>query len=186
MKTAAELYDLGHRDLHALVAYTISLQEPGHTGATLKPVEIPDKTEIHPLSKCPCGSDLSGQPPLGYESRQVFDLPPQKLIVTEHRVEIKRCPLSGELVRAPWPTGVTAPVQYGPDFLAWLVYLNTQQFIPLARIDQISFDLFGQHVSQDTILNAIRTVGQELTPLSAAIEELIQLEPVACLYSRAV
>ena len=217
MKTAAELYELGQRDLHALVAYTISLQEraalnsrnsgkppvtdgyakpapkslrgnsgkktggqPGHTGATLKPVEIPDKTEIHPLSKCPCGCgcDLSGQPPLGYESRQVFDLPPQKLIVTEHRVEIKRCPLSGELVHAPWPTGVTAPVQYGPDFLAWLVYLNTQQFIPLARIDQISFDLFGQHVSQDTILNAIRTVGQELTPFSAAIEELILLEPV--------
>jgi len=126
MKTAAELYDLGQRDLHALVAYTLSLQEraalnsrnsskppvtdgyakpapkslrgnsgkktggqPGHTGATLKPVEIPDKTEIHPLSKCPCGcgSDLSGQPPLGYESRQVFDLPPQKLIVTEHRVK---------------------------------------------------------------------------------------------------
>ena len=29
---------------------------------------------------------------------------------------------------------VTAPVQYGPNFLAWLVYLNTQQFIPLARI----------------------------------------------------
>ena len=81
-------------------------------------------------------------------------------------------------MRAPWPTGVTAPVQYGPDFLAWLVYLNTQQFIPLARIDQMSFDLFGQHVSQDTILIAIRTVGQELTPFSAAIEELILLEPV--------
>lgn len=217
MKTAAELYDLGQRDLHALVAYTISLQErtalnsrnsskppvtdgyakpapkslrgksgkktggqPGHNGATLAPVENPDITQIHSLSSCPCGcgSDLSGQPPIDYESRQVFDLPPQKLIVTEHRVEIKRCPLSGELVRAQWPTGVTAPVQYGPDFLAWLVYLNTQQFIPLARIDQMSFDLFGQHVSQDTVLNAIRTVGQELTSFSAAIEERIRQEPI--------
>ena len=217
MKTSAELYDLGQRDLHALVAYTVSLQEraalnsrnsskppatdgyakpkpkslrgksgkktggqPGHTGTTLKSVEIPDNTEVHPLSSCPCGcgSDLSGQPPLGYESRQVFDLPPQKLVVTEHRIEVKRCPVSGELVRAPWPVGVTAPVQYGPDFLAWLVYLNTQQFIPLARIDQMSFDLFGQHVSQDTILNAIRAVGQELTPFSAAIKELILQQPI--------
>jgi transposase len=154
--------------------------QPGHTGTTLKPVEIPDKTEVHPLSSCPCGcgSDLSGQPPLGYESRQVFDLPPQKLIVTEHRVEVKLCPVSGGLVRAPWPAGVTAPVQYGPNFLAWLVYLNTQQFIPLARIGQMSFDLFGQHVSEDTILNAIKNVGKQLFPFSLAIKEQLQLEPV--------
>jgi transposase len=217
MKTAAELYDLGLRDLHALVAYTLTLQEsaalnsrnsskppstdgyakpkpkslrgksgkktggqPGHPGTTLKPAEIPDKTEVHPLSSCPCGcgSDLSGQPILAYESRQVFDLPPQKLMVTEHLVEVKRCPISGKLVHAPWPVDVTAPVQYGPNFLAWLVYLNTQQFIPLARIDQMSFDLFGQHVSQDTILNAMKSVGLELLPFAEAIKKLLLLEPV--------
>jgi transposase len=217
MKTAAELYDLGQRDLHALVAYTISLQEssalnsrnsskppstdgyskpkpkslrgksgkktggqPGHPGTTLKPVEIPDETKVHSLSMCPCGcgSDLSGQPVLGYEFRQVFDLPPQKLVVTEHRGEVKRCPVSGKLVHARWPAGVIAPVQYGPNYLAWLVYLNTQQFIPLNRIDQMSFDLFGQHVSEDTILNAIKTVGHELMPFEQAIKEQILMEPV--------
>lgn len=217
MKSAAELYDLGQRDLHALVAYTISLQErvaqnsrnsskppsadglnkpkpkslrgktnmktggqPGHPGATLKPVEKPDKTEIHTLATCPCGcgSDLSGLPVLDYESRQVFELPPQKLVVTEHLVEVKCCPISGELVHAPWPTNVTAPVQYGPDFLAWLVYLSTQQFIPLARIDQMSFDLFGQHVSEDTILKALKSVGKELLPFNEAVKEQFLKEPV--------
>jgi len=154
--------------------------QPGHPGATLKPVEKPDKIEVHPLSSCPCGcgSDLSEQPVLNYESRQVFDLPPQKLMVTEHRVEVKRCPLSGELVHTPWPIGVTAPVQYGPDFLAWLAYLNTQQFIPLARIDQMSFDLFGQHVSEDTILTAMKTIGQELAPFTQAVKEQLLREPV--------
>jgi len=154
--------------------------QPGHPGATLKPVEKPDKVEVHTLSSCPCGcgSDLSEQPILGYESRQVFDLPPQKLVVTEHRVEVKRCPLSGELVHTPWPAGITAPVQYGPDFLAWLTYLNTQQFIPLARIDQMSFDLFGQHVSEDTILTAMKTIGQELAPFSQEVKELLLQEPV--------
>lgn len=217
MKTAAELYELGQRDLHQLVAYTLSLQErvalnsrnsskppttdgyakprpkslrgksgkktggqPGHPGTTLKPVEKPDFTEVHPLSICPCGcgSDLSQLPVLNYESRQVFDLPPQKLVVTAHKVEIKRCPVSGELVHAPWPANVTAPVQYGQDFLAWLVYLNTQQFVPLARIDQMSFDLFGQHVSEDTILNAVKSVDQELVSFEQAIKEHILLEPV--------
>ncbi len=101
--------------------------QPGHTGYTLKPVEKPDVTEIHFVSICPCGcgSDLNKEPVLDYESRQVFDLPPQKLMVTEHKMEVKRCPVSGKLVQAPWPTGVTAPVQYGYNYLAWLTYLNT-------------------------------------------------------------
>lgn len=154
--------------------------QPGHPGATLKPVEKPDHIEIHPLISCPCGcgGDLSKQPVLRHESRQVFELPPQKLVVTEHRVEVKRCPLSGELVHSPWPAGVTAPVQYGPDFLAWLTYLNIQQFIPLARIGQMSFDLFGQHVSEDTTLKAIKITGQQLDPFSQAIKELFLQESV--------
>ena len=154
--------------------------QPGHPGATLKPVEKPDHIEIHPLANCPCGcgSDISKQPVLDHESRQVFELPPQKLVVTEHRVEVKRCPFSGKLVRAPWPVGVTAPVQYGTDFLAWLTYLNTQQFIPLARIGQMSFDLFGQHVSEYTIIKAMKTTGQQLAPFSQAINELFSQEPV--------
>jgi len=154
--------------------------QPGHPGTTLEPVEKPDFTKVHPLSICPCGcgSDLSGQPVLFHQSRQVFDLPPQRLMVTEHQVEIKLCPVSGKLVQAPWPTGVTAPVQYGSDYLAWLVYLNTQQFIPLNRIDQMSFDLFGQHVSENTILDAIKTTGQELIPFEETVKELILMEPV--------
>jgi transposase len=154
--------------------------QPGHPGATLEPVEKPDKIEVHPLSSCPCGcgSDLSEQPVLDYKSRQVFELPPQKLIVTEHRVEVKLCPISRELVHTPWPIGITAPVQYGSGFLAWLAYLNTQQFIPLARIDQMSFDLFGQHVSDDTILTAMKAIGQQLIPFSQAVKEQIMQEPV--------
>jgi len=154
--------------------------QPGHPGYTLQRVEQPDIIEPHPLTICPCGcgTDLSNIPVVHHESRQVFDLLPQKLIVTEHVVEYKLCPISGKLVHAPWPTGVTAPVQYGSNYLAWLTYLNTQQFIPLARIDQMSYDLFGQHVSEDTILNSMKTVGQALEPFSLAIKPLLLLAPV--------
>ena len=154
--------------------------QTGHPGATLKAVDKPDHIEVHAMSSCPCGcgSDLSKQPLLRYESRQVFDLPPQKLVVTEHRVEVKCCPLSGKLVHTPWPVGVNAPVQYGDDFLAWLVYLNTQQFVPLARISQMSFDLFGQHVSEETIQTAMKNIGQQLDPFSQTIKEQLLQQPV--------
>ena len=93
-------------------------------------------------------------------------------------MEIKRCPFSGKLVNAPWPTDVNAPVQYGADFLAWLVYLNTQQFIPLARISQMVFDLFRQNVSEDTIISAIKTMDQKLEPFSDAVKEQLAQAPV--------
>ena len=154
--------------------------QPGHLGATLNPVENPDRIEVHPLLACPCGcgSDLSHLPALDYECRQIFDLPPQQLMVTEHRVEVKRCPLSGRLVHTPWPVGITAPAQYGPGFLAWLAYLNTQQFIPLARIGQMSDDLFGHQVSDNTIQNALKTIGQQLAPFSLAVKEQLAQKPV--------
>ena len=58
------------------------------------------------------------------------------------------------------------PCPIRADFLAWLTYFNTQQFIPLVRIGQMSFDLFGQRVSEDTILKAMKTTGQQLDPFS--------------------
>jgi len=117
-------------------------------------------------------------PALGYESIQIFGLPPQKLVVTEHRVVLKRCPLSGKLVHAPWPVGITAPAQYGPLFLAWLTYLDTQQFIPLARIGQMSGDLFGHQVSDNTIQTDMKTIGQQLAPFSQAVKELLVQQPI--------
>jgi hypothetical protein len=40
------------------------------------------------IRPCGCGIDLSGQSDLVYESLMVFDLPLQKLVVTEHLVEV--------------------------------------------------------------------------------------------------
>ena len=93
--------------------------QPGHPGRTLKQVETPDHTQVHCLENCTCGRcggvSLKDAPVVDYERRQVFDLPPMRLEVTEHRAEIKRCPISGLNVRAAFPSSVEAPVQYGPQ-----------------------------------------------------------------------
>ncbi len=62
--------------------------QPGHPGHTLEQVKKPDHTQVHRLYLCPCGRCggvlLLGQPVLDCERRQVFDLPPLRLEVTEH------------------------------------------------------------------------------------------------------
>jgi transposase len=144
-------------------------------------VDKPDFIVVHRLKRCPCGCGASLRRclVLRHEKRQVFDLPPQKLVVTEHRVEVKCCPNSGREVSAAFPAGVNAPTQYGPRFIAWLVYLRIQQLIPLERIGQMCADLFGREVSDASIQAAVGTAHSALAGFEAKVVELLVQAPIA-------
>ncbi|MGI0134045.1 MAG: IS66 family transposase, partial [Candidatus Micrarchaeaceae archaeon] len=141
----------------------------------------PDFTIVYGLKRCPCGcsADLCRQPLIRCDKRQVFDLPPQKLICTEHRVEVKLCPNSGREVLASFPVDVKGPTQYGPRFNAWLLYLRCQQLIPLERISQMCFDLFGRLVSEATVQAAVTTTYHALDGFESRTADLIAQAPVA-------
>jgi transposase len=130
--------------------------QPGHPGRSLQQIAQPDQTIVHLLDRCPCGKcqgrSLRQEPVLDYEKRQVFELPAKPLAVTEHQAEIKRCPISGDRVTASFPPRVTAPAQYGPRFRALLLYFSNQQFIPYHRLAQLCQDLYGQPLSEATIV----------------------------------
>ena len=147
--------------------------QPGHCGHTLKQVEKPDHTQIHSLEICACGKcggvSLKNVPALDYERRQVFDLPPLRLEVTEHQAEIKRCPVSGLSVRAAFPADVEAPVQYGPHFRGLMLYLSNQQILPFERLRQVCKDLFGQPLSLGTLAAINERASQALAPVERAI-----------------
>jgi transposase len=155
--------------------------QPGHPGGTLQRVKDPDHTEMHRLQACPrCGSRaLHREPALDYERRQVFDLPPRFLEVTEHRAEIKHCPHCGQTVKADFPAGVSAPVQYGPGFQGLMVYLNQQQLLPYARLAQLCEDLFGQPLSVGTVVAANQRVYEQLEPFERVlVRQVAQAEVV--------
>ena len=147
--------------------------QPGHPGHTLEPVKKPDHTQRHPLHRCPCGQcggvSLQGQPVLDYERRQVFDLPPLRLAVTEHQAEIKQCPISGLTVTAAFPAEVVAPVQYGPHFRGVTLYLFNQQLLPFERLRQTCLDLFGQPLSLGTLSQTNEQAYRTLDPVQSAI-----------------
>ena len=133
--------------------------QKGHKGHTLQRCETPDRIETHRVNECgKCGGDLRNEKPQRMEKRQVFDIPPPKLLVTEHRAEVKQCSC-GHTSKAAFPEGVGAPVQYGERIKAVTIYLNQYQLLPYARLCETLRDLFNVPVSEGTLANMVRQAG---------------------------
>lgn len=143
----------------------------GHKGHTLKMVAEPDHIEVHRVQACPhCQADLQEVAAESVEQRQVFDVPPLRVEVTEHQAEVKRCPGCGERVKGTFPPEVTQPVQYGPRLKAQAVYLNSYQLLPLARISELFGDFYGHAPSEGFILAANQAVVAQITPTLETIK----------------
>jgi transposase len=124
----------------------------GHRGATLRQVEFPDRLRVHAPQRCrQCRAALADATVVGYSRRQVFDLPPAALEVTEHWAQVKRCGACGARTKGRFPAEVSAPAQYGERVRAVATYLHKYQLLPFARTSEAMSDLFGCSISPGTI-----------------------------------
>lgn len=154
--------------------------QPDHPGHTLKMVEQPDRIKTHCISVCShCSTDLSTIEPCGHERRQVFDIPPVQLEVTEHRAEIKVCPGCAHQVKGNFPLTVNHPVQYGTRLKAQVGYLNSYQLLPLTRTCELLEDFYGHRPSEAFVLTANAELADQIEPSLALIkQQLIEADVV--------
>lgn len=153
--------------------------QKGHKGHNLKMAEVPDSIKVHKVSTCSiCGSCLDDIAPAGYRKRQVFDLPPIKVEVTEHRAEEKLCPHCGHKNEANFPEDVSQPTQYGPRIKAICTYLSQYQLLPYERTSELFSDLFGIEIAASTIVNTNRVCFEALKSVEDNIKQQITACPV--------
>jgi len=156
--------------------------QKGHEGQTLERVTNPDHVIYHTLEVCPCcAGNLAQVEVEAVEKRQVFDVPPLRLEVTEHQSEIKCCPNCGQRVKGQFPDAVSQSVQYGLRLKAQAIYLNTYQLLPLARSCELFGDWYGHTPSQAFILNANSDLAEQLAPCLEVIrDDLIAADVIHC------
>ncbi len=128
-----------------------------HEGHHLKWCDHPGEILDHRPLMCTCGCCLAGIPTTQAAARQVHDIPPPPPVeVTEHRIHSGICPRCGAKISGKFPEGVDGPVQYGPRFSSWIIYLACEQYIPLERLSATLMALFGIKISEGTIVNKMR------------------------------
>jgi transposase len=127
-------------------------KQPGAPGAHLAQVADPDEVAWHAPDRCGgCGADLAGAPVAGVEARQVFDLAPLGLRVTEHRAERRRC-----------ACGAT-----------------THQHLPVDRAAQLLADVLGAPLASGTLAAVVAEGAAGLGGFVEVVRERLAAAPVA-------
>jgi transposase len=149
--------------------------QKGHPGTTLSLVENPDHVLMHSPEECEgCGRSLAEEVIASdWERRQVVDVPPLALEVTEHRARRKKCSGCGRSTTAPFPEEASARgVSYGPRIEALSVYLMEYQLLPYERASELLSDLFGEPApGVGTLHSALRRSFEGLERTEEEIKE---------------
>src|SRR5215472_7915213 len=155
--------------------------QPGHDGQTLMASAHPDRSLTHEVPSCAhCQASLQGVEVVGYEERQVFDIPVIRIEVTAQRTQIKVCPACGRVHKGAFPEAVTQAVQYGPTVQTWASYFTNQPHMPVERTTEIFADLVQHRVSEATVLpvdeSGLRVLGKLYWLHVACTERLTSYE----------
>jgi hypothetical protein len=144
----------------------------GHRGETRHLVATPDELVEHRPAVCvACQTPLDAPAPaVGYERRQVRELPPVRLVIREHRALRVRCPHCEQVSVGAFPAEASSRAPYGPRLRALAVYVVEQQLVPYARVRELVVDLVGAHVSEGPLLRGVQQGAAALVPVEEAIK----------------
>ena len=152
----------------------------GHRGDTLRLVARPDTVRQRRPEICSgCHMPLPEEASVVVrERRQVHELPPVRLHVTEHQAFHVRCPACWSITAGRFPAEVSSRAQYGPRLRALAVYLVQHQLVPYGRVRELLSDLFGTDLSVGTLVEWVSHAATALEPVEATIKAALSQAPV--------
>lgn len=153
-------------------------KQPGAAGAMLARVDVPDHRELHVPDKCrACGGSLASAEVVNSEARQVHDLPAQRLEVTEHEAQSRRC-ACGAVTKAAFPKEAIGTACYGPVVRATAIYLMIGQHVPVGRTAELLSQMCGAPVSTGWLAGLPAQAADGLSGFLDELREQLKTEHV--------
>lgn len=153
--------------------------QEGHLGSTLEWREDVDEVVVHPMRQCQeCGASLEAVEVSSWDVRQVQEIAPIRLQVSEHQSAVKCCPQCQTLNRGSFPVEVNSVVQYGARLKGLMVYLLDYQLLPSERVRQLMRDVLGCDLSEGTLYTSRERCFEHLASVETEIFKGMQTAEV--------
>ncbi|CAN5167105.1 IS66-like element ISH10B family transposase [soil metagenome] len=133
----------------------------------------------HALASCPdCGAPLAGG--TVKRTREVIDLPPPTVVVTEHVYRERRCPDCGKrCVPTPELSGIVpGQGRFGNRLVSLIAVLREEARLPIATIQRLLRTLAGLQLSAGAIVGAAQRVADRAEPVVTNLQAAIRASPV--------
>ena len=124
-----------------------------------------------------CGADLVDAEIVGEIVRQVIDVPPVRVTVTDHVAQRRRCGC-GTVTTATFPAEAKAPVCWGPEVRALALYLLDRQHLPVERCAELLAELLDAPVSTGWLCQLQLEAAGKLAPFITQIKDQLGAAPV--------
>ena len=153
--------------------------QPGHPGrfrALLAAAQVDEVIVCRPAACADCGAALAeaaGPTDPADERRQVWEVPPVAVVVTEYRLAARRCGACGHTTRASQPTGAGAN-GCGPRLTAVSATLSGRYRLSKRETVACLGDVFGVELSVGTVSALEQTVSAALEPVVTEAQVAVQ------------
>jgi transposase len=153
--------------------------QKGHSGNCRALTDEPDEVIIHNVNNCEnCGKSLKAILPDKIIRRQMIDIPPVDIYITEYQAELKNCPFCKKITKGIFPENINTTIQFGPRIKAFILYLREYQLLPYRRTRELLNDLFDLEISEGSIDNMVKECHENLEQTEHAIKEMLIQSPV--------
>jgi transposase len=152
--------------------------QKNHPGKTLEQSPNPDELHNIEVNTCSCGHDLSLFKADGYIRRQIFELPPVNIHITEFKAEVKRCPICGCRNTGIFPEHVTQSVQFGENLKAHALYDKNLIFSSYDNLKTKFVDFYRHSLSPATIIGFEKKAYSHLEQFEQELKRELIKSPV--------
>ena len=111
--------------------------------------------DVRALSCQACGADVSGVEQSPCEVYDRVEIPAIVPDITRVSLHGGTCPCCARRFKAAAPAGLEPGSPFGANIRAFVIYLRAVQGIPLARLRDLLFDLFGLSISEGALVNML-------------------------------